>query len=178
MTTKTKTKIIIVVVVVVILATLLITLPDWQKPASVTTAANPATTKAAPAVYAAKPETTPKTPIADSQRIAMPTTPPAPAPAATSVASDNPPVASLSPSQTKAIQNNLRHLVSNGNSYMFEKGLTRVTYYDLVGTGTDKYIQKEIPPVVGEDYKDFIIYDGQTQFSITTPDGTEVIITN
>jgi len=73
-------------------------------------------------------------------------------------------------SQLKAITNNLRQMYVAGQQYMLDKGVTEVGYYDLVGTGTDRYISK-ITPVMGEDYGGVYMTKTDTQIRLVAPDG-------
>jgi tetratricopeptide (TPR) repeat protein len=79
--------------------------------------------------------------------------------------------------QIKAVTNNLRQLTSAAQVYMLDKGVTEARYQDIVGTGTDDYIQS-VTPVMGEDYTDFQMAESQTQVSVKTSDGTVVTFTN
>jgi hypothetical protein len=58
----------------------------------------------------------------------------------------------LGPEQRRQIRNNLRRLDSAADQYYLEHGVTRVTYDQLVGPETEKYI-RSIMPVAGEDYR-------------------------
>jgi len=68
--------------------------------------------------------------------------------------------------QRKAATNNLRMLGSAAPQYMVDHGVTSASYHDLVGTETDDYI-RSITPASDEDYTDIIIFQAQTQISIS-----------
>jgi type IV pilus assembly protein PilA len=80
-------------------------------------------------------------------------------------------------SRSKAVLNNLRQLVSNGNTYMLDKGVTTCGYTDLVGTGTDNYIHA-ITPVAGEDYSGISLVESQTQVTLSATAFGTITFTN
>ena len=71
-------------------------------------------------------------------------------------------------SRTKTVTNNLRQLAAAGAQYMLDKGVTQAGYTDLVGTATDNYV-RSVSPVAGEDYTAFLVQQGTTQVSISSP---------
>jgi hypothetical protein len=92
-----------------------------------------------------------------------------------SVAAQNSPapIDPPSPEETKAITNNLRQLGNAAQSYMMEQSRLSASYDDLVGDGTENYLH-HLNPVVGEDYTGIIISNGESQVTISTPDGTVI----
>jgi type IV pilus assembly protein PilA len=80
-------------------------------------------------------------------------------------------------SRSKAVLNNLRQLVSNGNTYMLDKGVTTAGYTDIVGTGTDNYIHA-ITPVAGESYTSVSLVESQTQVTISATAFGTITFTN
>ena len=72
-------------------------------------------------------------------------------------------------SQSKAIQNNFRQLVSAADQYFLENGATEVRAVDLVGEG--KFI-RTIDSVAGESYDDLVIQVGK---ELTVEDQTGTI---
>ena len=76
--------------------------------------------------------------------------------------------------EIKAITKNLRQLANAAQSFMMEKDQTSANYNDLVGYGTDKYI-RSIDPVVGEDYTGIELKAGDSQMTISAPDGSIII---
>jgi hypothetical protein len=77
------------------------------------------------------------------------------------------------PEEMKAITNNLRQFGNAAESFMLEKGRTSAGYYDVVGTSTDYYLHV-LNPVVGEDYTGIYLKDGDTEVTISTPDGAVI----
>ena len=75
--------------------------------------------------------------------------------------------------QKKTITNNLRQLATAGFQYMLDRGVTQVTYFDLVGTQTNNYI-RSISPAGSEHYEDFIEERFSTQVTQVAPDGSIV----
>ena len=73
-------------------------------------------------------------------------------------------------SREKAITNNLRMIATAAQTYMLDKGVTSVSYQDIVGPGPDKYI-RAITPIMGEDYTGIVVRQNSTQISVKTPDG-------
>lgn len=69
-------------------------------------------------------------------------------------------------SRTKTVTNNLRQISTAASQYMLDKGVSQVSYTDLVGTGTDTYVHT-VSPVAGEDYSSIVIGQGATQVSIS-----------
>ncbi len=69
--------------------------------------------------------------------------------------------------QRKRATNNLRMLGTAAQQYMLDHGVNSAAYYDLVGFGTDSYI-RTIDPASDEDYSGLIIYQEQTQISISS----------
>ncbi len=69
-------------------------------------------------------------------------------------------------SGVKAVLGNLRIISSSAQQYMGMKNVTRVTYAELVGTGTDNYV-RGISSVAGEDYSELVIVATQTQVSVS-----------
>jgi hypothetical protein len=83
-------------------------------------------------------------------------------------------IAWVSPTELKDIRGNLGHLATAAEAYMLDKGVTEVSYHDLVGTGHD-YDLDTITPVIGEDYSRFSMELGQSQVIMVAPDGTSIV---
>ncbi len=83
-----------------------------------------------------------------------------------------PPITPATPEAIKAIQNNLRQLGNAAQSYMLDNSsATGASYDDLTGTDTENYLHP-LDSVIGEDYTGITIKNGQSQVTISTPDGT------
>jgi hypothetical protein len=74
----------------------------------------------------------------------------------------------------KAIKNNLHRLADAAQAYMMEYDAAGAGYFDLVGDSTDDYLKK-VDPVSSEDYKEIYIKKGDTEVSVSTPDGATVV---
>lgn len=72
---------------------------------------------------------------------------------------------------TTAIRANLRQLISAARQYQVARGVTSVSYTDLVGP--DKLI-KELKPVAGENYSTLSFGPNVTAVSVTTANGATV----
>lgn len=67
----------------------------------------------------------------------------------------------------KAITNNLRQIAAAAQQYLLEHGVSSVSYSDIIGGSTDKYIL-DIAPVAQEDYTTLVINNTDTQIVITS----------
>ena len=74
---------------------------------------------------------------------------------------------SASPSELRAVTNNLRLLGAAAQQFMDDNHATQAGYYDFVGSGTDAYV-RSITPATDEDYTGMIIEAGDTQISISS----------
>ncbi len=66
-----------------------------------------------------------------------------------------------------AVMGNLRIIGSSAQQYMGEKGRTMASYWDLVGMGTENYV-RSVNSVQGEDYSHLVIFQTDTQISVSS----------
>ena len=72
----------------------------------------------------------------------------------------------------KAVQNNLRQLFSAAQQYMLDKGVSSVSYAELIVNRADNFGSKT--PIEGEDYTKLIFTSSQTEVIVELPDGREI----
>ena len=82
------------------------------------------------------------------------------------------PASVVTPAQQKAVTNNLRQLSAGADQYFLEKGVTTVTFDQIVGTTAEKYV-KPLTPAAGENYSGMVFKQGQP-VKVAMPDGTTI----
>ncbi len=71
-------------------------------------------------------------------------------------------------SRWNAMVGNLRSIGSAAEQFMGEKNRTQVSYWDLVGPGTDKFV-RSVSPAAGEDYTGIVVCQTSTQIFVSNP---------
>lgn len=185
---NTKTKIVIAAAIVVILAAFFWNRRNGQDASTNRQVASPPVSQPSPSLPVATvptavkggilpPKLTPAQIAAFNQPVAESGSAPVPfTPDRATRRNSAPPVAAPTQQELRSITTNLRLLANAARVYMAQNNTTEANYSDLVGDSTESYMGSgKVTPVMGEDYTGIEIKKGDSQVTISTPDGTNII---